>query len=147
MSGLLVGVGAFFGWIVLWLVTAGLLTFISLAVAIVSERRFFVPEQRTFLVWVAALTVCPALVFAGHVTLSGLLVGEQFYGAVRFGALAAGLAYIPIGVLVVNRPGEREDKKYEVFTLVGSSVVDLLCCSALLWNFEPISRYMMGVGG
>jgi len=143
----LIGVGAFFAWVVLWALAAGLFTMASVAAAGVLEQKLLVPERYTFLLWVAALAVCPAVAFGAQWTLFGLMVSGGSHAAVRFGGLAAGLAYVVIGVLLVNRPGEREDKKEEVTTLLASGVVDLACCLALVWLFDPISRYMAGLGG
>jgi len=142
----LLGLGACFAWAALWAVAAGLATFFSIVAATVLEQKLLVREERTFLLWIVALALCPVVAFAAEWTLCGLVLAERYYAAVRFGGLAAGMAYVLVGVLFVMRPGERTDRKDETVTLIVSAATDLLCCAALVWQFEPISRYMSGLG-
>ncbi len=143
----LVIAAAFIAWVALWAASACVLTALSIVVAVLLERYLLVPERLTYPLWIVALSVCPLAAFLGSWTLCGLVLSERFYHAVRFGGIAAGIMYGVIGVLVVARGAEKQDKASEVATLIGSLITDGLCCVALVWFFPHIAAYMRLLGG
>ena len=134
-------------WGVLWTVAAGLFTVVSIIAATLLERYLLLQERWTYPLWIVALGICPLPAFLGSWTLLGLLLSEQFYPAVRFGGIVAGIMFAVLGVLVVTKLSDKEDKTSEVATLAASLLTDAACCVALIWFFEPIVEFMRALHG
>jgi hypothetical protein len=139
---LLVGAGAFAAWGVLWAAAAALLTVAAIVMACLLETHFALPEQWTFSIWIIALALCPPAAFLAEWALAGWLVPERLYQAVRFGGLAAGIAYVAVGTVVVARRKDPDSKTDEVVTLVVSSLTDLACCAALVFCFDAVVQHI-----
>ncbi len=144
----LVSLAAILVWAVLWAIFAAFFTLLSLLGAALLERYMLLQERWTYPLWIVALALCPLGAFVGSWALFGLLLpDDRFYRAVRFGGLAAGVLFAVIGVVVVARGGDREDKASETTTLIGSLISDVAGCAALIGFFPSVHAFMRSVGG
>ena len=58
-------------WFAAYVVSAGILTFLSLAAATLLERYFLMRERQTYPIWIIALSLCPLIAFVAGWTLGG----------------------------------------------------------------------------
>ena len=144
----IVGIGVVVSWILLWGVSAFLITILWVALAKKVEHYLVISDRWTFPLWIFALSLAPGLAFYGNWILWGLIVREDFYLAVRLGCLAAGFAFALAGILFVLRPQaeDEEERTGERPTLVGSLLVDAIFCGALIWYYGPIAALMSRLG-
>lgn len=147
MKEVFLALAALLVWFAAYVVSAGILTFLSLAAATLLERYFLLLDSQTYPIWIIALSLCPLIAFVAGWTLGGLVMPEELYEAVRFGHLGAGVLFAIVAVFVVARLGEKEDRRSEIMTLAGSLLTDAACCAALVFFFDNIRQYMHSIGG
>jgi len=129
-------------WFVTYGIAVGLLTFLSLVVATLLEHYFLLRERQTYLVWVGALSLCPAVAFITGWVVAGMVLPEGLHQAVRYGHVSAGVLFAIGAVVVAVRYLKREDLRSGIATLLGSLVTDAACCIALVKFFSGLAEFM-----
>lgn len=143
MSEFLLSLGVFFGWFLAWAFSAFVFTGFTVFVASILEHYLVLSEDQTFPLWVFALSVSPAAAFLESWTLWPVIISSDYFPAIRYGSVAAGVIFALVAILVVFKTEEEKDKSGELTTLVGLLLADGLCCVQLVFFFQPILDYML----
>lgn len=142
MNEVAIGLGAFVGWVLLCALTVFLITLCSVKVGQKLEYYLVMTDRWTFRAWLVSLALSPAIAFLISWCVWGMFLPPEYYFVVRVAWIGAGVATAGGAIAYLCWPNGKVEDAETRFTLLGALWVDVICCSTLLWYFEPIARLM-----